>query len=258
MPSCTLRRFVSLRGCPAIIHCDKGCQLQAAWEYFKNWSVSQSIQLKITPAEGQHQDGLSERLIKSIKKTLLHTIGSNVLSFSVLQIVFFEVASIVNSRPIGIISGSGPTWPDQITSHHLILGGNNSEEAIGPFDYTRNVNTRFEFLQKLVHSWWEKWCECVLPSLVPSYKWLIHHFNVKVGDICLIKYRRDFRGVNRLGMVVEVIYPKYGQKIYLPQIPENLKNATFHFNYMFQGVVTTFTSQLRLSFTRSAIAGIKS
>ena len=29
-------------------------------------------------------------------------------------------------------------------------------------------------------------------------------------------------------------------------------------NSMFRGVVTTFTSQLRLSFTRSAIAGIKS
>ena len=150
MPSCTLRRFSSLRGCPAINHCDNGSQLQAAWEYFKNWSVSQSIQLKTTPVEGQHQNGLSESLIKSFRKTLLHTIGSNVLSFFSIS---NGVASIVNSRPIGIISGTDPTCSDPITSNHLILGRNISEEAIGPFNYTRSVNKRFEFLQKLVHSW---------------------------------------------------------------------------------------------------------
>ena len=49
-----LRKFVALRGCPTAIHCDKGSQLQAAWEDFKRWSVSQNIKLKTTPAEGQH------------------------------------------------------------------------------------------------------------------------------------------------------------------------------------------------------------
>ena len=198
----TLRRFVSLRGCPEVIHCDKGSQLQAAWEEFKDWSVGHSIRLKTTPAEGQHQNGLSESLIKSIKKTLVHTIGSSILTFSGLKMIFFEVASIINSRPIGVISGSDPTYPDPITPNHLLLGRSNGEVAIAPFD-TRNVNKRFQFLQKLVHSWWERWYERVLPSLVLSYKWLMRHRNVKVGDICLIKYKKDINDVHWLGMGVE-------------------------------------------------------
>ena len=112
--------------------------------------------------------------------------------------IFFKVASIINSRPIGVISGSDPTSSDPITPNHLLLGRSNGEVAIASLDHTRNVNKRFQFLQKLVHSWWERWCESVLPSLVPSYKWLIRHRNVKVGDICLIKYKKDINAVYRL------------------------------------------------------------
>ena len=199
-----LRKFVSLRGCPTIIHCDKGSQLQAAWEDFKSWSVTRNIKLKTTPAEGQHQNGLSEILIKSIKKSLSHTIGNNVLTFSGLQMVFFEVASIINSRPVGVISGSDPTCPDPITPNHLILGRSTSDVATGPFDNTRNVNKRYEFQMRLVADWWSKWYESVLPSLVPSYKWMQRHRNVKIGDICLIQYKKDVKSTYRLGKVIEV------------------------------------------------------
>ena len=111
--------------------------------------------------------------------------------------MFSEVATVVNSRPIGIITGSDPTCPDTISPNHLILGRSNCEVATGPFNSTRNVNKRFEFLQKLVNVWWERWHESVLPSLVRSYKWLQRHRNVKMGDICLIKYKHDVRAAYR-------------------------------------------------------------
>ena len=160
--------------------------------------------MKTMPAEGQHQNGLSESLIKSIKKSLSHTIGNNVLTFSGLQMVFFEVASIINSRPIGIISGSDATCPHPITPNHLILGRSTSDVATGPFHNTKDVNKRYRFLMKLVTDWWNKWYEIVLPSLVPSYKWLQRHRTVKIGDICLICYKKDLKTTYRLGKIVEV------------------------------------------------------
>ena len=117
--------------------------------------------------------------------------------------VFFEVANIVNSRPIGIISGSDPSCPDPITPNHLILGRSTPDVATGPFDDTLNVNKRYEFLQQLVNSWWNRWYQTVLPSLVPCYKWLNRHRNVQVGDVCLIRYKNDVRSTYRLGQVVK-------------------------------------------------------
>ena len=118
--------------------------------------------------------------------------------------VLFEVANTINSRPIGVISGSDSVSPDPITPNHLILGRSTSSIASGPFDCTKNVNKRYEFLQKLATDWWERWYQTVLPSLVPSYKWLQRHRDVKVGDICLIQYKKDVRATYRLGKVVEV------------------------------------------------------
>ena len=67
----TLRKFVSLRGSPNIIHCDKGSQLMAASDDVKVWSVEEAIELKPEPAEGQHRNGTAESLIKSVKKNIV-------------------------------------------------------------------------------------------------------------------------------------------------------------------------------------------
>ena len=57
-------------------------------------------------------------------------------------------------------------------------------------------------MQTLVDNWWRHWYYTVLPSLVPSYKWRQKFRNVKVGDVCLIRYK-DVRPTYRLGRVVE-------------------------------------------------------
>ena len=52
--------------------------------------------------------------------------------------------------------------------------------------------------------WWEGWYQTVFPSLVPCYKWLQRHRNVQVGDVCLIRYKKETRSTYRLGRVHEV------------------------------------------------------
>ena len=120
-----------------------------------------------------------------------------------MQTAFFEIANIINSRPIGIVSGSDPEFPSPITPNDIILGRASSDVPQGPFDEkgSKNVATRFKFIQNLVGQWWTRWYQTVFPSLVPSYKWLQRHRNVKVGDVCLIRYRNEVRATYRLGRV---------------------------------------------------------
>ena len=206
-----------IRGCPGEIQSDQGSQLIAAakdiaelvanwdWKPIQQWVVSRQIKWTLAPAEGPHQNGLSEALIRSVKRSIKHKITkNNILSFSQLQTVFYEVANIINSRPIGIISGSDPEQPSPITPNHLILGRATADVPQGPFEFGASKNKQFTFLQSLVDSWWKTWYETVFPNLVPNYKWLQRHRSVKVGDVCLIRYKNEVRSTYRLGCVEDV------------------------------------------------------
>ena len=212
----TIRRFVCIRGCPTEIQSDQGSQLIAAakdiadlvrdwkWETIHAWASSKRMTWTVVPAEGQHQNGLSESLIKSVKRTIKHKIGPHVFTFAQLQTALFEISNIINSRPLGIAPGSDPTDPQPLTPNDLLLGRSSGEVPQGPFDSGKSTTKRFRFLQQLVDDWWQHWYQSVLPTLVPSYKWLQRHRNVEVGDICLIRYKKEVRATYRLGRVKEV------------------------------------------------------
>ena len=215
----TLRKFIALRGCPGEIISDQGSQLMAAskdiaeltanwdWKPVNEWAETSKIKWTVVPAEAHHMNGLSESLIRSVKRTIQHTIGENVLTISELQLAFFEIANILNSRPLGIVEGSDPDDPKPLTPNHLLLGRSTNEVPQGPFDTKPSLTKRFRFVQSIVDAWWSKWSVIVLPSLVPSYKWQQKHRCVKVGDVCLIRYKA-IRATYRLGRVVDVIRSK--------------------------------------------------
>ena len=148
-------------------------------------------------------NGLSESLVRSVKRTMIHVIGENVLTFSELQLAFYEIANIINSRPIGVLSGSDPEMPKALTPNDLLLGRSTNTIPQGPFNTKASITKRFLFTQSIIDDWWKLWYESVLPTLVPTYKWLQKHRNVKVGDICLIRYK-GLRSSYKLGRVIEV------------------------------------------------------
>ena len=225
-------RFTAIRGCPGEIISDQGSQLIAAskdiaelvrdwdWTTVSDWTADKKIKWTVVPAEGQHQNGLSESLIKSVKRSLKHTIGDNVLSFAELQMVLYQVANIINSRPIGVITGSDPTDPKPLTPNDLLLGRSTGDVPQGPFDTSdKSLTRRFRFLQELVTNWWENWYRVVLPTLVPSYKWLQRHRNVQIGDICLIHDKRATYRLDRNEQVkegVDGLFRKVSLKYKLP------------------------------------------
>ena len=58
-----------------------------------SWTVNKS-------ADAAWENGVTERLIRSVKRCLLLTVGDNIFSYHELQNVFFECGNILNSRPI--------------------------------------------------------------------------------------------------------------------------------------------------------------
>ena len=141
--------------------------------------------------------------------------------------MLYEVSTIINARPIGIVSGSDPSQPSPITPNHLLLGRSTPEVVDGHFDYDKNVNKRHVFLKSLVDQWWRKWYDAVLPSLVPSYKWHQRHRCVQPGDVCLIRYANERKATFRLGQVLDVKRSSDGLVRSVKLVYKNPKETTY-------------------------------
>ena len=115
-----LTRFVSLRGYPGKVLSDNGTQLKAAneelqkvlktwdWDELAAFGATKGLQWEFIPADAPWQNGVSEALVKSVKKAITVANGDSTLAFSELQTVCYEAANLVNERPLG----KHPTMPD--------------------------------------------------------------------------------------------------------------------------------------------------
>ena len=107
-----LRRFACVRGWPNKLYSDNGSQLVGASkelkgaieglsrESLKSYCI-QEMEWEFTPANASWMNGITESLVKSVKRTLNAIVGEHVMEFSVLQTIMFEVTELINSRPIG-------------------------------------------------------------------------------------------------------------------------------------------------------------
>ena len=210
-----LRKFVSLRGCPSKLYSDPGSQLTAAskelraavknldQDTLREFGAENSVTWEFTPPDAPWQNGCSEALIRSVKRTLLAVIGEQVLTFSELQTVLFEVANLLNERPIG----RHPTEVDDGTylcPNDLLLGRASRRAPSGPWDQTTNLCRRHEFIQQLVDAFWRKWTRDFFPTLLPQQKWHVARRNLQIGDIVCLQDSNAVRGDWRMGKVTKV------------------------------------------------------
>ena len=218
-----LRRFVSIRGYPSILYSDNGTQLISAdkelqkitkgldWDELNAFGITEGLKWKFTSADAPWQNGVTESLIKSVKKAITFTIGENILTYSELQTVFFESANLINERPIG----RHPTSPEDGTylcPNDLLLGRSTPRIPSGPFMDKASPRNRFEFIQQLTNYFWKKWTRDFFPSLIIRQKWHTAHRNVTKGDIVLLQDSNLVRGQWRLGKVSQV-YPDSDGKV---------------------------------------------
>jgi len=209
-----LRRFMSLRGTPIKVWSDRGSQLRAADKGvreivsgFDDKMIAQfggenSFEWEFTSPSAPWQNGCSEALIKSVKRALKISMGTQAYTFTEMQTILFEAASLVNERPIG----RHPTSVEDgtyLSPNDLLLGHSTNKVPDGTYDTACSRYVRYRFVQLVINSFWKRWTQDFFPQLLIQQKWHTSHRNVKVGDVVLIQDSNLIRGKWKLGRVIQ-------------------------------------------------------
>lgn len=166
----SLRRFINIRGFPHSIHSDNGTQLVAASKAMKNmikeWDKKEILRFGTVEgmrwrfnkaADAPWYNGSSESLIRLVKKGLTRLIGDSVLTFGELQTALYEVANLINERPIGIKPGNCIDLGTYLCPNELLLGRASVRVPGGKFDVTDDPKHKLKFITELVDGFWRKW-----------------------------------------------------------------------------------------------------
>ena len=126
------------------------------------WEFSKS-------ADAPWENGLSEAMIRLVKRALPLAVGSNILTFAELQTVFFEIANLMNERPIGI-KNNDPNNGTYLCPNDLLLGRSSGRVPSGILDESCNINRRWLFVQQIANTFWKKWQRDYFHTLIIRQK----------------------------------------------------------------------------------------
>ena len=214
-----LRRFVSVRGYPSTMRADQGSQLVCAskelqkmisetwnWDSIYAFGEQQNMKWLINKvADAPWENGCSEALIKSTKRCLTQSVGTNILTFSELQTALFDVASLLNERPIGTKT-TDPNEGAYLCPNDLLLGRTSRKAPIGHWTASSDSKVNLSAIYEIIESFWKKWIKFYFPTLIVQKKWHTDVRNVCVGDIVLLQQdSNDYKGIWRLAQVSEIL-----------------------------------------------------
>ena len=217
-----LSRFTSIRGWPAHIFSDPGSQIVGAERELRDaWkSMNKADLIKVSsdkglkwsfgPADSPWYQGTAESLIKSVKRSIRFSINNQRLSFSELSALFYEVANLMNERPIGLLPVSSDSMINLLTPNCFLIGRATSKNPVA-FKYVQgNLSSRLQLVNRLVDIFWENWIQTCSPSLMTQSKWQQRKHPVKVGDVVIVYEPNTIKGQYKLGLITETIPSKDG------------------------------------------------
>lgn len=220
----TFRRFVSIRGYPHTVHSDMGTQLMAASKEIRDmtekWDITHISHLGLQQgmtwsfnksANAPWQNGACESLIKSVKRLLTIAVGENILSFGELQTVLYEVANILNERPIGVKPGYDISLGTYLCPNDLLLGRASNRVPSGPMVNTTDARKRFSLVQGIVTSFWKRWIRDYFPTLTVRQRWHTAQRNLRERDVVLVQDSDLIRGNWKLAQVERAIPGRDGK-----------------------------------------------
>ena len=172
------RRLEAIRGPVSTMFCDQGSNfIGAANELTKELReslVGRACDFQFNPPNASHFGGLWERQIRCARNILmgilLRTPGR--LSTCSLQTLFYEVSSIMNSRPLN---------PREVTDHtallltpEMLLTGKARGSSQPPGDFQPQEaygRRRSRQVQAMAKQFWKKWSETRGAELQVRPKW---------------------------------------------------------------------------------------
>ncbi|XP_055910832.1 uncharacterized protein LOC129945200 [Eupeodes corollae] len=195
------KRFVSRRGKCANMYSDNGTNFQGARRCLNEMQklvVSQAHNEEIAsrlamdgtawhfiPPSAPHFGGLWEAGVKSVKLHLRRVVGSSILTFEELYTVLTQIESILNSRPICVISDNdlNPLTP----AHFLIGEPLTAVPEPSYLDIPTNRLSHWQHLQSMVQGFWKRWHAEYITSLQERPKWQRKELNLNIGDLVIIR-----------------------------------------------------------------------
>ncbi|CAA9997222.1 unnamed protein product [Nesidiocoris tenuis] len=196
-----LRRFVGRRGSVSKIQSDCGTNFVGAKHKLEDWSkfvsskqhnsqvekclAEEGITWKLCAPGSPHLNGLAEAGIKSIKTHLTKVIGEQTLTYEEFYTILTQIEAVVNSRPITQVS-SDPNDLQALTPGHFLMQ-RPAFALVGPEPENLNITKRWKLVQKLLHSFWDRWRKDYLGGLQTRSKWTKEFNNLKVDDLVIMK-----------------------------------------------------------------------
>lgn len=217
-----LRRFITIHGYPYKFRADHGSQIVAGskeiseimrgwdWSRISSFGVTHGSSWEFTKsADAPWENGCSESLIRLTKRNIAHSIGPNILTITELQTVMFEIANLLNERPIGVeaeVSANSYICPNE-----LLMGRASKDVPVGDFDLQTNTLKRLHTCQQVVQAFWKNWMQKYFHTLIVRQRWHTDTRNLREGDIVIIQDCKQTRGKWKMGVVQKAIAGKDGK-----------------------------------------------
>lgn len=160
---------------------------QGHTEMVNKFCQDEDIQWRFIPPRSPHFGGLWEASIKKAKHLLVKMMRQESLNFEDFNTIIIQIESILNSRPLTPLS-SDPNDMQALTPAHFLIGRHMSsipEPDLTDIKATRL--SRWQHLNRLHQSFWNRWCKEYLSTLQQRYKWRYRTRNVTIGELALLK-----------------------------------------------------------------------
>lgn len=216
------RAFTARRGTPSTMYSDNAKGFKAAskeirklyrsinWNAVKNDGVKKNIDWFFSTEKAPHQNGLCERLVRTVKTPLRVVIGSARLTRAQLALILTEIEAVVNNRPLAVTSDD-PNDYRPITPMELVSGRRLEQipDPKAPKQAT-NFSHLWKKRQTILNQFWKRWSNDYLVEQSTRKIWRTPKFDDLMGKIVLIKDDHLSRNVWLIGRIIEILPSKDG------------------------------------------------
>ncbi|KYN12710.1 hypothetical protein ALC57_15113 [Trachymyrmex cornetzi] len=198
-----LRRFVARRGMPEHIYSDNGTnfvgankQLREMYALFNSdqhkeqvnkFACNHRITWHFIPPAAPHFGGLWESMVKLFKHHFKRVVGDSLFTFKELNTFTIKIESILNSRPITILSCDLNDLLVLSPAHYLIGKRLTALPEGNLTSVPANRLSTWQHISKVRQHFWARWNLEYLNELQVRVKWVKDEPQFVTGAVVLIK-----------------------------------------------------------------------